>query len=111
MRTLLALPLVLLSACEKKVAAEGRPCPVLAASEFERRAIVLKNTTELGGATVRRQFGNLDCDGGSTAVCRLSAPGVLHVRVKGEDSYFQLPAGTPATLTIRGRDVSCVRRD
>ena len=112
MKALALLPLLLLAACEQKVATlEGRPCPVLPAAEFERRAIVLKNTSELGGATVRRQFGNLNCDGGSTLSCELSSPGVLHVRVKGRDSYFQLPVGTPAALQVKGEQVTCVRRD
>lgn len=87
-----------------------RPTPALFGGKEPRRF-------SYGGATFERRFGHVSCasplgegliPGAPYRVCQFNGPGAVSVRTPAGVTYFKPGVGSPATVTIRDGQVSCV---
>ena len=99
------------------MAVAGAPCPTMTAAQFTALTRTPDEESAAGAAVVRRQYGRATCEasgssgsGGTDgrARCDMNNPGVVQVTVGGRDSYFDVPASQPATVTVAAGEVRCV---
>lgn len=89
--------------------AAGPTCPSLTQAQFAALGRSPEEASTLGGTVIRRQYGRATCsETGGGVRCDLSTPGLVHVTAGGTDAYFDVPASTPATVTVDGAEARCV---
>ena len=97
--------------------AAASPCQRIAPEAFAARLraerIMPSRHFRFGGAHFYRASGHVDCqlvrDGGSRfAACSFSGPVALQIATSN-GRYDFWPESGPATVTVRGAQVSCVR--
>ena len=97
---------------------EGEACPMLTEAEFKAKNLTAKKTSDFGGSTFGRTAGHIECrliasNGGagvsSDPLCRFTSPATVVVTAPGGKTHYFYPGiGKPATVAVRGKDVSCV---
>ena len=98
-------------------AVEGPPCPEIARAEFEARGLKVRKGTVYEDVAFYRQFGHVECAGlrygggwgpGVYPVCQFTSPKALRVTTRDGDRYFDIGAGSPATIAVPRGQVRCV---
>ncbi len=88
--------------------ATGPACPSLTPAQFTALGRSPEEASTLGAVVIRRQYGRATCNETRGGVrCDLSTPGLVHVTAGGTDTYFDVPASTPATVTVDGDEARC----
>lgn len=94
----------------------GEPCPQTMPDQLPAN-LKIKRVITFGPMTIGRAYGHAECDEiaygrwpaqSRYAVCQLSGPGLLQVRVRGADTWFKTGASR-ATLTYKDRRLTCVQ--
>jgi hypothetical protein len=95
----------------------GPPCPAVTARQFVQRGLKAPQAFEYDDVVIGRQFGHVSCgalayDGGrslsSYPVCQFTGPGVLRVRTRKGEFFFEPGPGKPATISIPHGVPACV---
>lgn len=88
----------------------GPPCQSLTPQQASALGYTTREDTTMGTITVRRQYGSASCNQQSNdaARCDLSTPGLVHITANGQETYFQVTPGQPATVVIDRQGARCV---